>query len=81
MGDNVLLEGLYPTALRRTEIIGVTCYEEDLNRFLVFMRKGNGWRDHVVPIGAHATKWVDKYLIRASRQLMDAVIEVFFVTD
>jgi integrase/recombinase XerD len=79
--DRAMLEVLYSTGLRRMEIVGLACYDVDLNRRLVFVREGKGKRDRVVPIGTRAAAWVDKYLIEARPQLLAADTEALFVTD
>ena len=79
--DRAMLEVLYSTGLRRMEVPGLACYDVDLNRCLVFVREGKGRRDRVVPIGARAAAWVDKYLVEARPQLLAADTETLFVTD
>ena len=49
--DRALLEVLYATGLRRMEIVGVAIYDVDLPRGLLWVRKGKGNRQRVVPIG------------------------------
>ena len=79
--DRAMLEVLYSTGLRRMELPGLACYDVDLNRRLVFVREGKGRRDRVVPIGARAAAWVDKYLIEARPQLLATDTDALFVTD
>jgi integrase/recombinase XerD len=68
--DRALLEVLYSTGLRRTEAIGLTLPDVDPHRQVVFVREGKGARDRVVPIGARALRWVDRYLLEARPQLV-----------
>ena len=79
--DRALLETLYSTGLRRMELPGLALYDVDLTRRLVFVREGKGRRDRVVPIGARASAWLDKYLTEARPQLLAAEQDALFITD
>lgn len=79
--DRAMLETLYSTGLRRMELPGLALYDVDITRRLVFVREGKGRRDRVVPIGARACAWLDKYLTEARPQLLAADHEALFVTD
>lgn len=79
--DRAMLETLYSTGLRRMELPGLALYDVDLTRRLVMVREGKGKRDRVVPIGARAAAWVDKYLQEARPQLLVADTESLFLTD
>jgi integrase/recombinase XerD len=79
--DRAMLETLYSTGLRRMELAGLALYDVDLTRRLVMVREGKGKRDRVVPIGARAAAWVDKYLQEARPQLLVGDAEALFLTD
>lgn len=79
--DRALLEVLYATGLRRMEIVGVAIYDVDLPRGLLWVRKGKGNRQRVVPIGDRAGAWVEKYLTEARPQLIAADTEALFLSD
>jgi integrase/recombinase XerD len=79
--DRAMLETLYSTGLRRMELPGLALYDVDLTRRLVMVREGKGKRDRVVPIGARAAAWVDKYLQEARPQLLVGDVETLFLTD
>lgn len=79
--DRAMLETLYSTALRRMELPGLALYDVDLTRRLVMVREGKGKRDRVVPIGARAAAWVEKYLQESRPQLRMANTEALFLTD
>jgi len=68
--DRALLETLYSTGLRRMEIPKLTLHDVDLVRRIVMVREGKGRRDRVIPIGARACAWIDKYLLEARPQLL-----------
>lgn len=79
--DRAMLETLYSTGLRRMELPGLALYDVDLNRRVVWVREGKGRRDRVIPIGARAAAWVNRYLTEARPQLIGADTEALFVTD
>ena len=64
MRDRAILELLYATGLRVSEVSGLKL--SDLNQEAGFFRcVGKGVRERVVPVGRQAVKWVQKYLDRA----------------
>lgn len=79
--DRALLELLYSTGLRRMEAARLAVYDLDFGRRLVMVREGKGKRDRVIPIGARALAWLDKYLLEARPQLLTVEHEALFVTD
>jgi integrase/recombinase XerD len=79
--DRAMLEVLYSTGLRRTELVNLKRYDADLNRLIVFVREGKGQRDRVVPLGERAALWLDKYLIESRPQLAGNDCEALFVSD
>ena len=76
-----MLEMLYATGLRRMELPGVTIYDADLNRGLLWVRHGKGNRERVVPLGERAIAWLDKYLHEARPALLAADTDALFLTD
>lgn len=60
--DRAILETLYSTGMRRTELLKLKLPEIDRQRGLVTIREGKGKKDRVVPIGERAVLWIDKYL-------------------
>ena len=79
--DRALLETLYSTGLRRMEIPKLTLHDVDLVRRIVMVREGKGRRDRVIPIGARACAWIDKYLLEARPQLLAGDTFALFVSD
>jgi integrase/recombinase XerD len=79
--DRAMLELLYSTGLRRTELAHLRRYDADLSRLVVFVREGKGRKDRWVPLGARAAAWLDRYLIEARPRLLGAASEALFVTD
>lgn len=59
--DRAILETLYSTGIRRLELIHLTPLDVSVERGVVFVRKGKGSKDRVVPIGERALGWVGRY--------------------
>ena len=79
--DRALLELLYSTGLRRMEAAHLAVYDIDLKRRLVTVREGKGRRDRMVPCGARALCWVEKYMMEGRPKLMCADHATLFVDD
>jgi integrase/recombinase XerD len=79
--DRAILEVLYSTALRRTELANLRRYDADLSRLIVFVREGKGQKDRVVPLGERAALWLDKYLVESRPLLAANDCAALFVTD
>lgn len=60
--DRAMLETLYSTGMRRSELVNLRVDDVDLERGTVFIRLGKGKKDRMVPIGARACAWIEKYL-------------------
>jgi len=60
--DRAILETLYSTGLRRSELCGLDLYDLDLANELVRVRGGKGGRDRVVPIGSWALAAIRRYV-------------------
>lgn len=68
--DRAILETLYSTGMRRSEIVALGVYDVDLAGGLVTVRGGKGGKDRVIPIGARAVAWIDRYLVEVRPHLM-----------
>ena len=79
--DRAMLETLYATGLRRMDLPGVSIYDIDLNRGVLWVRHGKGKRERVVPLGERAMAWLDKYLIESRPQLLADDTAALFLTD
>ena len=79
--DRALLETLYATGLRRMELAGTAIYDADLTRGLLWVRHGKGGRERVVPLGARAVAWLDKYLVEARPELLANDTTALFLND
>lgn len=79
--DRAMLELMYSTGLRRTEVTQLVIYDVDFAKRLVVVRRGKGGRSRVVPCGARALAWSLKYLEDARPELVAHEAEsAFFVS-
>ena len=63
--DRAALELFYSTGLRRAEVARLRVDDLDALRGLVRVTRGKGGKDRVVPIGARALLWLDRYIREA----------------
>ena len=80
--DRTILEMFYSTGIRRSELIFLALYDVDTRGGSVTVRGGKGGRDRVVPLGARACAWAEKYRDEVRPQLVAGREEgLFFLTD
>lgn len=60
--DRAILETLYSTGMRRSELAHLKLRELDSDRGTIFIRQGKGKKDRVIPIGDRAIAWINRYL-------------------
>jgi len=60
--DRAILEVLYSTGVRRTELCNLNQADLDFDRGVVRIEQGKGSKDRYAPIGERAVRWVEKYL-------------------
>jgi len=78
--DRAMLELLYATGLRVSELVGLRLVELSLNEGLVRVF-GKGARERVVPLGEEARRWTERYLLEARPQLLSGrSADAVFVT-
>jgi integrase/recombinase XerD len=79
--DRAILEVFYATGLRRAEVARVAIEDINTERGTLTVRQGKGSKDRVVPLGARAAYWCDKYT-REVRPLLsqDARVHAFFLS-
>jgi integrase/recombinase XerD len=68
--DRALLETLYSTGIRRTELSKLNLQDLDIDRGTLLVRQGKGKKDRMVPIGDRAIAWTQKYLQEARPELV-----------
>jgi integrase/recombinase XerC len=59
--DRAILETLYSTGIRVSEVVGINRADVDIERQQIIIR-GKGRRERVVPLGVHALGSIGKYL-------------------
>ncbi|UIA90175.1 site-specific tyrosine recombinase XerC [Erwinia tracheiphila] len=60
--NRAVLEMLWSTGLRRSELAGLMLADVDVGRGVLLVRQGKGNKDRVVPVGLRALVWVQRYL-------------------
>lgn len=68
--DRAMLELLYSTGMRRSELAGLKVYDIEHGRETVMIREGKGKKDRVVPVGERTLAWVRKYEEEARPELV-----------
>ena len=73
--DRAMIELLYATGLRVSELVGVRSADIRLDEeYMTCIGKGN--KERIVPIGEQAAHWIDKYRREARPQLVQRVRNV-----
>jgi integrase/recombinase XerD len=67
--DRAMLETLYATGLRVSELVGLRTVEVGLNEG-VLRAMGKGRKERLVPIGDEARRWIERYLAEARPALL-----------
>jgi integrase/recombinase XerD len=67
--DRAMLELLYASGLRRCELTRLSLDDFHRERRTVTVRLGKGRKDRVVPVGARAAHWLERYLEEARPRL------------
>lgn len=60
--DRAVMEVLYSTAIRLNELLHLEIYDVDLKEKVLFIKKGKGRRQRVVPLGKQAAAFLKEYL-------------------
>ena len=78
--DRVLLEVLYATGLRVSELVGLQLTEINLQQGVLRVT-GKGNKERLVPLGEEAIKWLEKYILNTRADLLKGqVTDALFVT-
>lgn len=67
--DRALLELLYATGIRHSEVQKLDLYDVDTAAYCLTVRLGKGQRDRVVPLTETSTHWLTRYLTAARPEL------------
>jgi integrase/recombinase XerD len=79
--DRAMLELLYATGLRVSELVGLKLSELSLSEGLVRV-VGKGNKERIVPLGEEARAWIERYLRRSRPELLGRrVSDAVFVTQ
>jgi integrase/recombinase XerD len=79
--DRAIMEVLYSTGIRRSELCRLHVPDVDPARGTVMVEQGKGRRDRVIPIGERAIAWVERYLADARPRLAsDPDLGILFLT-
>ncbi|MHC8946105.1 tyrosine recombinase XerD subunit [Advenella incenata] len=68
--DRAMLETLYASGLRVTELVSLKVLHLSLNENVVRVVMGKGGKDRLVPVGAQAAYWLERYLKEARPDLL-----------
>jgi integrase/recombinase XerD len=79
--DRAMLELFYSTGLRRAELCRLELTDLNTERGTLTIRRGKGRKDRVVPVGARAVAWLERYLKEARPRLcLDTRTPALFLT-
>ena len=79
--DRAMLEVLYASGLRVSELVGLKTHEANLDAGVVRIL-GKGAKERLVPLGEEAVGWVQKYLAESRPALLKRKSsDALFVTD
>lgn len=79
--DRAMLETLYATGLRVSELVNLKLLDVSLNEGVVRVIMGKGGKDRLVPMGAEAAYWIEQYLAQARPALLKSRrCDAIFVT-
>jgi integrase/recombinase XerD len=84
--DRAILEILYSTGIRRSEICNIKLENLDLKEKTLFILDGKGQKDRLIPVGESAVYWCDRYqkelrnlLLQNNRLLKNSSNKAFFL--
>lgn len=80
--DRAMLETLYATGLRVSELITLNTINLSLSEGIIKVYQGKGGKDRLVPLGQEAQHWLEKYIQSARTNLLGAkTSSALFVTS
>ncbi len=79
--DRAMLETLYATGLRVSELVGLAVQDLSLSDGVVRVVMGKGGKDRLVPLGAEALHWIERHLRESRPAILGArPCDALFVT-
>jgi integrase/recombinase XerD len=79
--DRAILETLYATGIRASELSALTPYDVDTAEGLLRVRLGKGRKDRNVPLTRAACDAIDAYLLAGRPQLVSSKVSYLFVSN
>lgn len=80
--DRAMLETLYATGLRVSELITLNTINLSLTEGIIKVYQGKGGKDRLVPLGQEAQHWLEKYIKNARSSLLGSrTSSALFVTS
>jgi integrase/recombinase XerD len=73
--DKAILELFYATGLRRLELCRLGIRDLVMPQQVLYVRKGKGGKDRVLPMGERAHYWVERYLTESRPKLIESIHE------
>jgi len=77
--DKAMLEVLYSSGLRVSELVGLKCVDLNLKEGFLLCR-GKGGKERIVPLGSRAARAVEAYIDKARSDLAKRGTEMLFLT-
>ena len=78
--DRAMLEVLYATGLRVSELVGLKTFEASMTEGVVRVT-GKGDKERMVPLGEEARHWLERFIANGRRDLLgDRLSDAIFVT-
>lgn len=68
--DRAMLETLYATGLRVSELVGLNVLDVNLDEGVVRVNMGKGGKDRLVPLGEEAAHWIERYMAEGRPALL-----------
>lgn len=67
--DRAILELLYASAIRRSEVARLKLSHLELDKFLLQIVEGKGLKDRRIPINNRAVEWINRYMVEIRPKL------------
>ncbi|NIB43001.1 site-specific tyrosine recombinase XerD [Pseudomaricurvus alkylphenolicus] len=78
--DRTMLEVLYACGLRVSELVGLTTVDVNLRQGVIRVM-GKGSKERLVPMGAEAMDWLERYVRHSRPALLKSVSDVLFPSN
>jgi len=80
--DRAMLETLYATGLRVSELVNLSVLDVNLGDGVVRVLMGKGGKDRLVPLGMEAQHWIERYMHEARPAILGQLrSDALFVTS